>query len=101
MSRNPVQMPDSPSIMSLNTTLFIGPPVGADWRRYTAPCPDTKNRHCTFCGVMSHTGQSADSSRMMCERDARGFEAGSKQSVCAVTDDVELMRLIYRLVTKF
>lgn len=37
----------------------------------------------------------------MCERDARGFEAGNKQSVFAGTGDVELMRLIYGFVTKF
>ena len=75
MSRTPVQMPYVPFIMSLNTTPVIGPPVGAHWRRYTAPCPDAINGHCTFYGVMSHIGQSADSSRTMYERDARGFEA--------------------------
>jgi hypothetical protein len=71
-------MPDSPFIIFLNTTLVTGPPVGADWRRYTTPCPDTINGHCTFYGVMSHIGQSADSRRTMCERDARGFEAENK-----------------------
>jgi len=78
MSPSPVQMPDGPFIMSLNTTLVIEPPVGADWHRYITPCPDTITGHCTFYGVMSHVGQSADSSRTMCERDALGFEAENK-----------------------
>jgi len=93
-------MPGSPFIMSLNTTLVTGPPVGADWCRCTAPCPYTIKGHSTFNGVMWHIGQSADSRRTMCERDARGFEVGNKESVCAGSGDVELMRLIYRLVTK-
>jgi hypothetical protein len=49
----PGQMPDSPFIISLNTTLVIGPPVGADWPRYTAPCPDTHKwtLHILWCHV--------------------------------------------------